>query len=184
MMNKNETAVYLNKASDLVIQYGINGVSVIGALFNFATLIVLATNYFDHRFYNFLRCRCICNLAVCSVGIFYYDLTNINVTVEYLPLYYQWLVIRLPMRLFFSASIVSDNLIILNRLAVLYKKHDSIFYTLSKKVNYYENKSPFDLVLHLNIYCNLGKSFHMPYNTNSFRTAFFFCHSSDFKLSD
>ena len=134
-LNASDTAIYLNKASELVLEYGIHGVSVFGSLFNIVTIIVLATNFFDHKFYNFLRCRCICNLTVCLVGIFYIDLPNTNVTVEYLPLYYNWFLVFYPMRVFFWASAISDNLIILNRLAVLYKKNNSIFYTLSKKVS-------------------------------------------------
>lgn len=133
--NKSETTVYLNKVSDLIVEYGIHGVSVFGSLFNIVTIIVLATNFFDHKFYNFLRCRCICNLAVCLIGIFLDELPKTNETVEYFSLFYQLFAITLPLRVFFIASAISDNLIILNRLATLYEKNSSIFFTLSKRAS-------------------------------------------------
>lgn len=134
-MNDSQTVAYLKKASDLVIEYGIHGVSIIGTLFNIITIIVLTTRFFDHKFYNFLRCRCICNLGVCLFGIFFEGLPKSEVAVEYLTLYNQWFLVFFPMRVFFLASAISDNLIILNRLATLYEKNNSIFFTLSKKVS-------------------------------------------------
>ena len=132
--NESETAQYLNKLGDLVVVYGVHGVSVIGTIFNIITIIALATRFFDHSFYNFLLCRCVCNLVVCLMGIFFLELPVQQMTVEYLPLVFNWFVITLPLRAAFIASVISDNLLISNRLATLYKKNNSIFYTMPKKV--------------------------------------------------
>ena len=132
--NESETAQYLNKLGDLVVVYGVHGVSVIGTIFNIITIIALATRFFDHSFYNFLRCRCVCNLGVCVVGIFFYDNPKQHESVEYLPLVFNWFFATIPMRILFFASAVSDNLIVLNRMDTLHEKRNSIFLTLSKKV--------------------------------------------------
>lgn len=134
--NDSERAFFLSKASDFVVNYGINGVSLVGIFFNIVTITVLATRFFEHKFYNFLQCRCICNLAVCLTGVFFKELANRGEEVEYLPLFLNWFVINIPMRIFFLASVISDNLIILNRLTNLYNKKESIFYGLSKKVSF------------------------------------------------
>lgn len=138
--NESETALHYIKVSDLIFEFGINGVSSVGSVVNIITILLLTNKKFDHKFYNFLRCRCICNLAVCLVGIFIKTMPKKDMVVEYLPLFYQWFVINLPARVFFYASSLSDNLLILNRLANLDKKRDSIFFSLSKKVSFQLNQ--------------------------------------------
>ena len=132
-MNQSTTAANLIKAVEVVI-YSIRGISVIGTLFNISTIIVLTRPKFRHNFYNFLRCRCCCNLFVCLVGIFFYDLPDIETQCDYISLLFIWNVTILPMRVAFLSSFISDNLLVLNRLLNLYEMKSSIFYRLSKKV--------------------------------------------------
>jgi hypothetical protein len=134
-IQKNMSAVvaYLNRSSEAVT-YGINGVSFIGLVFNISTLIVLAYPKFRHKFYDFLRCRCICNIVICIVGSFFDELPQRYTTVEYSSLYIYWFFIGLPMRIVFLASAISDILLISNRFITLNNRKSSVFYTLSKKV--------------------------------------------------
>jgi hypothetical protein len=138
--NESETALLLTRAKDIVMEYGVNGVSVIGTLFNLATIIVLTNRKFEHNFYDFLRCRCVCNFFVCLLGIFLKILPVQQETVEYFPLVFNLLAINTLMRAAFIASVISDNLLILNRLTTLHKKRDSLFYSLSKKVCFFHDK--------------------------------------------
>ena len=135
--NQSEIALYLSKAADSVVEFGVHGVSGIGTIFNIITIILLANRKFEHNFYDLLRCRCVCNLAVCLLGIFFIPLPGKEVTVEYFPLVLTWFCITWPMRAAFFASVISDNLLISNRLANLYEKSNSVFFKLSKKVCFY-----------------------------------------------
>ena len=94
------------------------------------------TKEFKHNFYNFLRCRSVCNFSVCLVGIYYQRPDTIceNCRFDFNWINVNWFAIALPLRVFFMASFISDNLIVLNRLANLYDKKTSTFYKLSKRV--------------------------------------------------
>ena len=131
----NSTSVdYLNRFTDNIIKYGIHGISAIGITFNAVTLFVLSNQNFKHKYYDFLRCRCICNLVVCVTGAMYKDLTMRDTESDYYELFYEWLVVNLPKRIAFFASAISDILLILNRYVTLCDKKKSVFYRLSKSV--------------------------------------------------
>lgn len=136
--NEGETVLQLRRAKDIVTQYGIHGVSGIGSLINIATIMVLTNRKFMHNFYDFLRCRCACNLVVCLCGIFFHEIPDLDThTEEYLSLIFIWFAFFIPMRIALLASFISDNLLIVNRLATLYDRSISVFYKLSKKVGFY-----------------------------------------------
>lgn len=132
----NEIAQYLMKLEKIVIEYGVHGISLFGAFFNTATILLLLLKMFDHKFYNFLRCRCVCNLVVCLFGVVYYGLPDIEQrTAEYIPLLLNWFLVNIPMRAALLASFISDNLLVVNRLITLCERKESVLYTLSKKVS-------------------------------------------------
>lgn len=133
--NVSETALKYIKVADH-LERGVHVVSGIGTLFNIVTILLLTNRNFNLKFYDFLRCRSICNLAVCLVGIFLSEIPLEHEILNYWSLVSTWFVINVPMRIAFIASAISDNLIILSRLLNLYNKKNSVFYTLSKKVSY------------------------------------------------
>lgn len=110
-------------------QHATLGIAVIGMLINTLSLVVLQDTSLAHRFYDFLRCRCFCNLLLCLVGL----LKAILLGWELMTCSRR-LVILLPIRIAAFASIIADNFIILNRLVTLYDWKTSVFYRMSKKV--------------------------------------------------
>ncbi len=111
------------------------GVSIFGTVFNMFSLIVLLDLNLTHNFYDFLRCRCLSNLAVCLIGIFYYIHDGwIICAAKYSHVLVSFFFLLLPMRMALLASAICDNLLILNRLANLYNKKHCIILKLSKKV--------------------------------------------------
>ena len=138
--NTNDFAEYITKARDLLIDYGVRGISAAGVLFNLLTIIVLnKKNIFKHSFYEFLRCRCICNLLVCLVGIYFQrpDKFCENCVANYIEICINWLAITIPCRIAFFAAVISDILIISNRLSTISSndQNKGFFNKLPKKVN-------------------------------------------------
>lgn len=117
----NMSSIDITTAKDMLGNYAIRTVCVIGLLFNFYTLKALLDERLKLKFYNFQRCRCFCSVCICLLGIFYpsYPLEAL-----------------IPLRMGFLASAISDILLILNRVVLMYDQKKSIFYALSKKVNY------------------------------------------------
>ena len=126
------------EASDIVINYGIRPISIIGILFNIFTIILLVDKRFTHRFYDFLRCRCVCNLFVCLFGSYFMIFPDQGVVFNYNQLYLIWLGNQTPLRGALLSSFISENMLILNRIANLYNNKTSVFYSLSKKVKIVE----------------------------------------------
>lgn len=121
-------------AEDVII-YMIRGISAIGALFNLATVLLLFKRQFNGKSYDFLQCRCFCNLSVCLLATFFISIFPCRgCHVDYSSITLNLYVIQPPLRMTLIASVICDNLLILNRLVVLYQWRDSIFNTLSKKV--------------------------------------------------
>jgi hypothetical protein len=138
--NTNDIAEYITKARDLLIDYGVRGISAAGVLFNLLTIIVLhKKNIFKHSFYEFLRCRCICNLLVCLVGIYFQrpDKFCENCVANYIEICINWFAVIIPGRIAFLAAIISDILIISNRLSTISSndQNKGFFNKLTKKVN-------------------------------------------------
>jgi hypothetical protein len=131
--NRSELVDYLEKAT-VVVDYGIRVVSIIGILFNLTTLVVLHNRKFKHKFYDFLRCRCVSYLFVCAIGSVYRDIPLSGQVDDYMRIIIGWYVINIPMRVVFFASGIIDVLLVLNRYVTLYNRKGSVFYTLSKKV--------------------------------------------------
>lgn len=98
----------------------------------------------NHRlrftFYNFFRCRCFCNLLLCIFGVFiylegfYHLIDKSDSKMNYWHLYLQVFLVYLPIRVSLHSSAILDIFLILNRMALLYNKKKSRFFTLSKKV--------------------------------------------------
>ena len=113
----------------------ISVVSALGVLFNAYSLCLLLNKKLKFKFYDFFRCRCICNLVVCFVGTFtkavYYRTSKNN----YWSVYFQIFVFAIPLRIALMSTFISDILLILNRITLLFGKKMSIFYRLSKKVS-------------------------------------------------
>lgn len=136
--NESETVASLVQATNMIIKYGLPAVSGTGILFNTATIFVLSNRKkFKNNFYDFLICRCFCNLVVCCFGVFYEKTLNCSTCeYDYTHLFLNWYVLHFPIRVAFMASIISDNLIVLNRLANLYNYTTSLFFKLSKRVSF------------------------------------------------
>ena len=131
--NSSQLEVVLDLAREIA-NYGIPAVSVIGTLFQIATIIVFTNTWFQHCVYDFLQCRSVCNLVVCLVGIFNQQLPLQYCHTDYSRLSFDWCVLLLQ-RSAYIASVISDNLLILNRLATLHEWKASVFNRLSKKVS-------------------------------------------------
>jgi len=123
------------EASDIVINYGIRPISIFGILFNIFTIILLVDKRFNHRFYDFLRCRCVCNLFVCLFGSYFMIFPDQGVVFNYNQLYFIWLGNQTPLRGALLSSFISENMLILNRIANLFNNKTTVFYSLSKKVS-------------------------------------------------
>ena len=135
--NRSELVDYLEKAT-VVVDYGIRVVSVIGILFNLTTLVVLHNRKFKHKFYDFLRCRCVSYLFVCAIGSVYRDIPLSGQVDDYMTIIILWFVINYPMRVVFFASGIIDMLLVLNRYVTLCNRKRSVFYSLSKRVRIIE----------------------------------------------
>lgn len=132
--NSSESKFNMDLALE-ISEYGITVVSAIGIVLQTATIIFFSSSWFEHKFYDFLQCRSICNLIVCLFGIFHRPVFCLNCTTDYSRLIFDVYLIDMPIRVAFLASAISDNLLILNRLATIYEWRRSVFNRLSKKVN-------------------------------------------------
>ncbi len=132
-LNPSELLLSLIEIRDIVINYVIRGISGIGIFFNIFSLTVVLHKSLKHNFYDFLRCRCICNLIVCILTIFYGRLVLENCPVNYQWLYFAWF-INVQIRLVLLASSISDILLIINRYVTIYDMKKSVFYKISRKV--------------------------------------------------
>ena len=120
-------------ARDYVINYGIRGISALGIILNVLSLIVIMCKQLSHDFYDFLRCRCICNLVVCVFALGYTRVVFSECVQDFRLIAFQWSG-NVLIRTVLLASSISDNLVIINRFLTLYNKNNSIFNRLSKKV--------------------------------------------------
>lgn len=118
-----------------IFKYIIRSVAAVGILLNLLTVILLFSKKFEHKFYDFLQCRCVCNLIVSLFTVYTSPLQCRGCEDDYTSLFINIFVIQWPTRSAYLASAVSDNLLVLNRLVNLYQSRDSVFNTLSKKVN-------------------------------------------------
>jgi len=138
--NDSEVISTIATAKNLLENYEIHIVSVIGVLFNFHSLFIIKNYIPNFKFYDFFLCRCVCNLVVCFFGIFFKLALIESIICEecmrpsYLQLYLQVYFVCIPLRIAFLSSAVSDILLIMNRVALLYYRHLSAFYTLSVRV--------------------------------------------------
>lgn len=134
-----ELIASLTGARDIIQTYGFRIISGAGVIFNYYTLYVLNNHQLKFKFYDFFRCRCFCNLVVCVLSIFM-DLevsaliVSEECTMDYWPLYLKLYLVMIPLRIALRSSAISDILLILNRIALLFDKKESQLYTLSKKV--------------------------------------------------
>ena len=134
--NTSQVAKYACRAAEILVDYGIRGISGVGTLINVITILVLLQKVFKGKFYDFLRCRCVCNCVICSICVFYRNDGILEGAEEvYVRIWISWYVFAIALRIALLAAFIADNLIVLNRLANLYDKKQSIFYTLSKKVS-------------------------------------------------
>lgn len=139
---KNELGAPFRISLDSTV-YCLRVIAAFGVLFNLATILLLFNKRFKHKFYDFLQCRCACNLIVCllatisCLGL----LPCIGCEDDYASLVILTFVWAFPGRMALMASAISDNLLILNRLVTLYQWKNSIFKKFSKKVSGYKDYS-------------------------------------------
>ena len=137
--NKSEFFNSLAITNEIIGGHGIRLVSIFGVLYNIHNSFVLRDKRLKIKFYYFLRCRCFCSLVVCILGCF----LNPKITdplvcqeiKEWWSFYLQLFVVGIPFRIALMSSFISDILLILNRVALLFDKKLSKFYLLSKKVS-------------------------------------------------
>lgn len=130
----------LTSARDTLNTYPFRIVSGVGVIFNYYTLYALNHSRLRFKFHDFLICRCCCNLVVCLLGIFYNQDVNPlwlcnECKIDYWLLFLQAYLVQISIRAALMASAISDILLINNRIALLFNKKESRFYTLSKKVS-------------------------------------------------
>lgn len=133
--SESELKVYFDQAREIIIDYGIHVVSIMGILLNPLTMLIMASQEFKNKYYNFLRCRCVCNFLVCAVGIFTQSTPCERCHYDYWNLYFLMYAVQFTTRIVLLASAVSDNLLILNRFYNLFPNEKMAFDSLSKKVN-------------------------------------------------
>lgn len=128
--NISELTVSIHTTTQIVLEYGIHGVSFIWLLYNTTSIIVMM----DHqsrsiKSYHFLSCRCIRNLLVCLLGYRFIEIIPSQECVtDYNALSKNWLTILLPLRIALMASSVLDVLLILYRVFFLYDWNVGVFY--------------------------------------------------------
>ena len=133
--NTSEFELLFNQISDVTDKYVNLGVSILGVTFNILSLLVLMDLNLTHNFYDFLRCRCVCNLTVCTIGLLYASFGDSRLCgTSYGTIFVSLSVLYFPLRNAYYASVISDNLLILNRLLNLFDMKGSLFFKLSKKV--------------------------------------------------
>lgn len=110
-------------------------IAAIGCLFNAVIILSLILVNSVYKSFNFVRCRCFCSFCVCFLGIFFMDMPEMNCPSDYVKVLQFKYIYLLPFRTALFASFISDILLILNRVACLGEKTNSVFYTLSMKVN-------------------------------------------------
>lgn len=126
----------LNFISDVLGFYLVSASSFIGFFINLISLILLNHKTVKHKLYNTIQCSSICNLIVCIAGMGY--LNSACKTCSYTKsnthgfLFYQWYIIKIPLRMLFIASGLAEISVISNRCFVLYNKKN-FFTELSKK---------------------------------------------------
>ena len=129
-----QLVVSINKAAQLVA-YLVKGVSAFGVLFNLFALGIMLKSQFKHKFYDFLRCRAFIYLLICVTGIFAKNTTCMECVVDFVYLHFEWYAISLPIRTFFLAGAICENLLILNRLVNIQGQNGHFLNKWSKKVN-------------------------------------------------
>lgn len=134
--NINEFEPLIADISNTTSNYGLVTTAIIGILFNVFGLAVLYNKSVKHNFYSFLRCRCLICLIVCILGLFFGALSRwkISCGTDYVRLFMFQYFGFIPIRMAFLASLIVDNLLILNRLVNLFDITKSIFYKMSEKV--------------------------------------------------
>ena len=141
--NNSELIKSLTETKDILENYGIRLISIIGVVFNTYSLNVLPRKKADQsltfKFYDFLWCRCFCNLLVCFFGIFFNPNIKLSLSCkecqsDYWQLYLQVFLNVIPLRIAFMSSAISDILLILNRVALLFDKRSNYLYKISIKV--------------------------------------------------
>lgn len=131
-----ETVVALDLAREIIANYGTRGISGFGLLVNLVGLLVLRNKRLEEKFYDFLFCRCFCNLIVCLFGSFYNRPacpkcpTNYILACVQIFLYQPWSGIAL------LASLISDVLLIFSRLLFVFDKRTNVFFELSIKFEF------------------------------------------------
>lgn len=151
-----------------------NGISIIGTLLNMGYFISLIFEKRNYTAFDFIRCRCICNFIVCFLGVFYTIVPDIDCVTDHAILR-NILSILAPLRITHFASLISENLLILNRLAHLSNKTNSMFYNLSKKVSIYFHSlnNNFKITLFLS-----GQFKHMLFRLSVYIFSLFICLSN------
>lgn len=132
--NRSELTLDLRLVQE-IIDRGIPVVSATGFLVQLTTIVIFTRPCFEPVFYDFLQSRSICNLFVCLIGMFNQRLPCQNRRTDYMRLKFDLYVVHFPLRAALLESAISDNLLILSRLVILYEWKDSLFDRLSKKIN-------------------------------------------------
>jgi hypothetical protein len=132
--NSSQLVAAINKATQ-VVTYLVNGVSAFGVLFNAFTLLTMLKSQFKHKFYDFLRCRALIYLLICVTGIFAENITCMGCPADIVYMHLEWYAVILPMRTFFLAGAICDNLLILNRLVNIQGLRGHFLNKLSKRVS-------------------------------------------------
>jgi hypothetical protein len=131
---KSDLVKALITSREIIEEYGYRIICSIGIIINYVSLRILQNKQLKFKFYDFFRCRCFCNMLVCFFAAFTSPLYT-NKQYEYWKLYLLLYFDVIPARVALLASFISDILLILNRVALLFGRKSSAFYTLSKKAS-------------------------------------------------
>lgn len=125
----------LQIAGELISNYVIRFIGALGIFVNLITLAILLIkkSKFQNNYYNFVWCRQFSNLIVCILGAGYLA-QSCQVCLDYDLTFYEYFLSRIPLRIAFLASIVSDNLLVANRIYVISGIQNTLT-RLTKKMN-------------------------------------------------
>ena len=113
--------VIIKYISDIIGYYIITIISVIGVVINSVCLIIMfnETLHKTNKFYVYVIIKTIADLLVCLIGIFYLNadclICEDTVYNSYVILFLRWYIIRIPTRIIYLASSISEIILILNR---------------------------------------------------------------------
>ena len=125
----------IDQCTYIIRQYGNRVICGCGVLLNLFFQSVLLDKRLNFRAYSYLWSRAFCNLMVCLIGAFQWEVPIIGLKYKLSEIIHKFFVTNAILRIFFCASAYSDVLLILNRFWMLKNRKKAFLANLSKLKN-------------------------------------------------